>query len=827
VFVCAGFTAAAPAQSPFSPVERAAAQKDQQGRAVSPQKLNLSVKIIDENGSPVTSARVVLQRAQTQTLLKGETNYAGQHEFAALESGLYQLQVEKEGFYAAHLKDLRVSETQSLEITLHHQQELAESLNVVDSVKDIDPDQTAASENLNYREILNLPYQTNRDIRSALPFIPGVLQDATGQIHVGGAATTQIIDQLDGFNITQPTSGLFTLRISPDALREVTVQSSRYAADLGKASGGVLSLNTTMGDDHYRFSATNFVPSVQTRKGLNINDWTPRATFSGPLRQRKAWFFDAFDAEYKLNIVNELPSGADRGSAWREGNLAKVQINLSQTNTLTAGLLVNQFSADHAGLSRFDPLETTRDQRQSTYLFTVKDQTYLANGLLLEFGFGFNQFRTHEQPQDGSVPYVLSPEGSRGNYFRTTDRLSRRLQGIANLTLPVQHWHGRHEFRLGGDLDRINADQSSTRRPILIRREDGTLSRQITFVDSPRFDQNNSEVSGFVQDRWSVTERWLIEAGLRLDWDQIVRQAVISPRIASTYLLSESGETKLTIGAGLFYDATNLDLISRPLAGRRVDVFYGSDGRTPLGAPVETSFQVDQQQLKLPRFINWSLGVEQKLPAAIYMRIELLQKRGSQGFDFIPLNRPGLAQSLFELRNERRDRYDSASITLRKALKEGYQLLVSYTRSSARSNAVLDFTLDNPVFSSQAGGPLPWDAPDRLLSWGWMPLIKGFDFAYALDWRDGYPFNVVDQEQRLVGAPNGRRFPSYFSLNLHLERHFRLLGLKWAVRAGFNNATNRENPTVVNNNIDSPQFLSFGGTQHRVFTGRIRFLGRK
>jgi len=209
------------------------------------------------------------------------------------------------------------------------------------------------------------------------------------------------------------------------------------------------------------------------------------------------------------------------------------------------------------------------------------------------------------------------------------------------------------------------------------------------------------------------------------------------------------------------------------------------------------------------------------------MRVELLQKRGSQGFDFVPLNRPGLAQSLLELRNERRDRYDAASITLRKALKEGYQLLVSYTRSSARSNAVLDFTLDNPLFSPQAGGPLPWDAPDRLLSWGWLPLLKGFDFAYALDWRDGYPFNVVDQEQRLVGAPDGRRFPAYFSLNLHLERRFQLLGLKWAVRAGFNNATNRENPTVVNNNIDSPQFLSFGGTQHRVFTGRIRFLGRK
>ena len=140
---------------------------------------------------------------------------------------------------------------------------------------------------------------------------------------------------------------------------------------------------------------------------------------------------------------------------------------------------------------------------------------------------------------------------------------------------------------------------------------------------------------------------------------------------------------------------------------------------------------------------------------------------------------------------------------------------------------MLDFSLDNVIFAQQAGGPLPWDSPNRLLSWGWMPLIKKFDLAYSFDWRDGYPFNVVNQEQELVGAPNAQRFPAYFSLNLHIERRFRLLGIEWALRGGVNNITNRSNPTVVNNNVDSPQFLTYAGTQHRVFTARIRLLGRK
>jgi hypothetical protein len=154
-------------------------------------------------------------------------------------------------------------------------------------------------------------------------------------------------------------------------------------------------------------------------------------------------------------------------------------------------------------------------------------------------------------------------------------------------------------------------------------------------------------------------------------------------------------------------------------------------------------------------------------------------------------------------------------------------VLASYTRSRTSSNAVLDPDIDNPVFGRQAGGRLPWDAPNHFITWGWLPLVKKFDFAYSLDWRSGFPFNVVNEQQRLVGDLNSYRFPAYFTLTTHIERRLTLFSYYLALRAGFNNVTNRENPTVVNNNVDSPQFRTFGGTQHRVFTGRIRFLGRK
>jgi hypothetical protein len=192
----------------------------------------------------------------------------------------------------------------------------------------------------------------------------------------------------------------------------------------------------------------------------------------------------------------------------------------------------------------------------------------------------------------------------------------------------------------------------------------------------------------------------------------------------------------------------------------------------------------------------------------------------------------GLPSSgLFTLQNGRRDQYDAVTLTGRHTFHEHYPLFVSYTRSRSRSNAVLDSTLDVPFFSPQLSGPLPWDSPNRMQFWGAtpfrLPWIHALEFDYAFDWRTGYPYNVINLEQELAGPPGKARFPDFASLDLHVEKRFHLFGFEWALRAGFNNITNRPDPLIVENNIEAPNFGQFGDFQYRAFTGRIRFLGRK
>jgi hypothetical protein len=177
--------------------------------------------------------------------------------------------------------------------------------------------------------------------------------------------------------------------------------------------------------------------------------------------------------------------------------------------------------------------------------------------------------------------------------------------------------------------------------------------------------------------------------------------------------------------------------------------------------------------------------------------------------------------------DQRKDRYDGLEFTMSRKFRGNHEVFASYTRSSARSNAVFIFSLDSTLFSQQAGGPFAWDAPNRFISWAWTPLPRHFDLGYSLEWRDGYPFFLVNQDQQLVASTTGGRFPRYFSLDLNLERRFTIFGLQWALRGGLENLTNHFNPWSVDNNVNSSTYLAMGGSQARALTGRIRLLGRK
>jgi hypothetical protein len=816
----------------------------------------LEVTVVDENGVAVPSALVRLSNRKQLNPLKSETDFAGHCTFTKLLPEAYELRVEKPGFYETVLSAIDLSTTSQIEVILSHQQEVRETVNVVESTPAINPAQVSSKEQLTGMDIINLPYSATHDYRNVLEYIPGVVQDTSGQPHIAGTETHQSLTLLDGFNVTQPANGLLLLRVSTDAFRSIEVEPSREAAEYGKGSGGVLGLNTGIGDDHFRVIATNFLPSVQDKKGLALDQWVPRFTLSGPIEKRKAWFFDALEGEYDNLIVSQLPDSEDTDHYWRAGNLAKVQTNLTSRNILTTSFLYNYLDDEYSGISLFSPASANPTDAETAYFGAAKDQHYFRGGELLETGFNFDEYNVALTPH-GDAPYFMTTLAAGGNYYLEDRTHARRWQALLNLYLPPRQWHGRHNLKSGIDLDRIDYAAQFFRRPISfwpgqnvtaphgacpinsagVPSVPSPCARYSVFFGGAYSTTDNSEASAYVEDQWSVTNRFLLEPGVRLDWDQIVRDPLVSPRLAGTYVLDNSGNTKLSAGIGIVYDATDIILIARPYAGERADYFFNSAGEpTDLGGrviahptPVISNFTVDRNALEAPRFLNGSVALERKLPKAIFLKAEYMQREGRQDFVYNTANH--LAGGNFILENTRDDHYHALQLALRHNFGRYYLISGSYTRSSARSNQVLDFNVDSPFLSPQAPGPFAWDAPNRFLSWGFLPffnlpIIHHLDLAYSTEARTGFPFDVYNNLQELVAPPGARRFPTYFTLNLQLEKRFHLFGYYWALRGGFDNLTGNLNPIFVNGDINSPQFGTFSGYGHRSFDSRLRFLGR-
>jgi hypothetical protein len=791
--------------------------------------IEFHIAVVDENGAAVASAQITLTPA-AGTPIQSETDYAGRKEFSAVTPGVYTLRVAKEGFFAVTQTGIQVGEVASADITLHHTREFPEQVNVVYSPPAIDPAKTQSSENFTSEEIINLPFPIDRDIRYTLPFLPGVLQDATGQLHVNGSSTRMVFDQIDGFNVSDPSSGLFPTRVSVDSLRSVDVAGSRYSTEYGKGSGGVISLRTATGDDHWRLTGTDFIPGLTGKRGLTVNNWTPRLMTSGPIRKGKAWFMDALDGELDQSIYTELPVGADRNSVWRGSDLAKFQMNLAQNNNLTLSLLLNSQFSPRNGLDPQDPVSTTQRYTANTYIFNARDQHLFQSGLLLEAGIALSAYDSNLIPM-GSQMYVMTPNGSTGNYYFSNRGRGGRTEVIGNLFVPPLHGGGKHEIKMGVDIDRVSDFQNIDRHSFEVVRSDGTLSRSVSFVNAPPFTRNNMETSGYAQDRWTPTSRILIEPGIRFDTDEIVRGVAPSPRIASTLMLNKAGSSKLSAGIGTYRDASNLSILTTSLGGTRTDLFYDATGTTLLQPPVVTTFSIGPQPLLFSDATNASLAFEQALPKTTYLRVELLDRRTRDIWTFVNPGASTLPDGPFSgdfiLNNSRTDHYDSATVTVRHVFRQNHAIYAAYTRARALTNADFGYSLDSVFFSPQAGGPLPWDAPDRLLSWGYLPFVHKFDFGYTLDWRTGYPFSVQNDSAEVVGAPYSYRFPSYFSLDMSLERRLTLFHYQWAVRGGVTNVTRHGNYSSVNSNVDSTDFLSYQGAQGRSFILRIRLLGRK
>ena len=575
-------------------------------------RARVTVSVVDENGQPVQGAQVTIAEPGL-VAAQVWTDYAGNCSYELKQQKPYRIRVDKPGFYEAAESGMDASQS-SVRVILAHEQIVREQVYVTASTPGIDTQQVSDQSTMNTPEIVNIPYPTSRDIRNLLPFNPGVVQDATGQVHVAGSETWQTLDTMDGFDIRSPVGGSLSLRVSTDAVRSIDSETTRYPVEFGRATGGVIALYTGMGDDKFRFNATNFIPSFRNVNGIRFDKFVPRFTFSGPLKRGRAWWYDGAEVEYDNIYISELPANANTDELIRGSNLIKVQENVTPANILTAGLLYNNYHSSYDGISSLTPQQSTVKRNTIAWFPYLRDQQSFADGALLDVGIGYVRIHDGYEPH-GSSPYEYTPEQTEGSYFENLTGRSQRLEGTAALYLPPRQWLGRHDVKAGLDLDHIAYNQDQTRAPVSYYREGaapgeiGALDRVSVFVPAPAFAMHNAEIGAYLQDRWQPAKGWLVEPGLRFDWDEIVRRPLVSPRLAAVYSPpGDKNQTKISAGIGLYYEHTQLEYLAQTYAGVRYDTYYAADGTA---GPAQQVVGAAGAQ-RFPAFVNFSPGLEWK-----------------------------------------------------------------------------------------------------------------------------------------------------------------------------------------------------------------------
>ena len=799
----------------------------------------VSGRVFDDRGSPLADVQLLVTSTPGHTLVITTTDPSGSFQLQLEQPGSYLLSASKEGFF--QIKDYRLAVTEpkmELVLTMNPLREVFQSLNVNGTPSPVDLDRSGTEEHLSGTNINDIPFPATNSLRNSLRLIPGVTQDAQGRLHFQGGTESQTNYLLGGFRVSDPIDGNFSTRLGVEGVQSVEFLGGNFSPEYGYGSAGTLQVRTEPGSNTFRYSATNFVPGVDTHYKLHIGDWSPRAVFSGPILRDRAWFSDNWDGSYQQSYVSGLPGGQNYTHGWGASNLFHTQWNLTPSNLLFADFLVNINSNDNFGLAPLNPVSATQNQRYRQWLFGIKDQQYFAHGFLVEIGFARQNVYRRTIPQ-GDQPFIITPLGNRGNYFVNSTQTAYRDELLLKSYLPTFHSAGTHQIRVGTETFHTNYDGLFRRTSFEHLGFDGQLLSLTTFAGSGRFRLSALEFSSYALDEWRPRDRMLISLGVRQDWSDLIGQSTWSPRVSLSVAPFSSRSTRLFTGFAVTVDGTNLQQFSQPLDQLSASTRY-LNGQ-PVGLPVVQVYTIPPHGLTASSYTNWTAGLSQNFGHNLSLMVTYLRKQGQHGLTYASssvydptLNAAveetiGMPASLsvYSMSNLRSDYYRSAEFTVRQAFAGQYEWMTSYVYSKAVSTAVFGQSVDQPFNVTSNFGPLPWDTPNHFLSWAYFPLPwKKWSAAYLLDLRSGFPFSVQDVQGNIIGIVNSFRFPVNFDLNLHIERRFEWRGHRFALRAGVNNLTDHKNPTGVYNTVGSPQFMQYVGNEGRHMVLRIRFFGK-
>jgi hypothetical protein len=782
-------------------------------------------------GVTVTLSGNVIGDKKLQTI----SDEDGAYSFTGLTAGDYTLTVELQGFDKYEQKvSVQIEATVELNILLAPTA-ITGTVTVTDDQTNSSKTESSVPGTITTATLRDAPLIDQR-FQDALPLLPGIVRGPDGTLNIKGTRPTQSGILVSSLNVTDPVTGNPAIALPIEAVDTIQVYSNPYSAEFGRFTGAVTTIETRSGSNRWRYLVTGVLPRPRIRDGniFGIGAVSPRVAVGGPIKKDKLFFFQS--VEYRF-IRNDVPSLEDLNESQRDirresfDSFSRIDWVVNSIHRLTGSFSLFPLKLDFANLNTFNPAETTANIHNRGWFVALNEQAAFQSGALLQSALSAKQFDVDVFGNTGA-PYAITPDRRFGGWFDRQHRVSRRYEWLEVFNFAPKKWNGNHALKIGLDLIHASFRGTDNSKSVRVVRADGTTSQLIEFFGPGALNQSETEFSAFAQDKWSPRNWLTLDFGVRYDRDGIGQQNNFAPRVGFAILPTGADETVVRGGIGLFYDKIPLNIGAFEQFQNFQVTTFNSGVLAIVDGPRLYTNTIAADALDNPYSVAWSLQVDHEFTSRFLLRVGYEERRTRNDFIVEPVKQ-GTNSGVLLLENSGRSVYREFQVVARARLQEKRNIYAAYVKSVARGD-LNDFNLyfgnlRDPIIRANEYGPQSFESPHRLLAWGDISLPWDLTATPVVEWRSGFPFSQIDEDQNFVGPRNeGGRFPPLVTFDILITKGVTIpfRGKRYKGRVGLSvfNITNHWNPRDVQNNIHSGQFGTFFNSPDRSFRTKFELV---
>ncbi|MEP6592768.1 MAG: TonB-dependent receptor plug domain-containing protein, partial [Acidobacteriota bacterium] len=395
---------------------------------------------------------------------------------------------------------------------------------------------------------------SRQHVNDALPLLPSVVRGPDGLLHIDGARPHEASVLVDGFDVTDPATGLSAIDLPLESVNRVDVLRDPAAVTFGGALGPIVSVETRTGNERFDFGAQGFVPRIRwgTHGFGRVEGFFPRSYAAGQSQGGRVRYFVSGEYDYeRIRVPGVTVRRGSPDTKEVSGTLfGRLDVKLTDRHSLTTEGIFFPGQKTFHRLSPLRPTTAAPTLSDTDAFFGVIDRHVLSPTSLFTIRVGVLAHDTTVTPVSTLAP-ELTPLGWNGASFSALDRRSSRLTASAAWQRSLATPSGSHTVTAEASFDDERLSGSVADQTVNIRDAAGGLVRRIEFGGASVLTATARHAGLAVRDGWRVNDALQLDGGIRVDRNSLGGGAVPSLRLGTRYRFGE-GATSISGTLGRF-----------------------------------------------------------------------------------------------------------------------------------------------------------------------------------------------------------------------------------------------------------------------------------